>query len=124
MADSYGRVFKTDGSDRLYVVPTGADTTLDLVKVSEEWSYLHVTAAATTSVKLTPGVLGKVVVNTGDAGTLKVYDALAADVGAANMIAEITVTATIIGSYAYNLVFGTALTIVGSADTDYTVCYR
>jgi hypothetical protein len=105
-------------------VGAGQDYTLDVQKVTEEWAYLHVTAAATTSVKLTPGVLGKIIVNTGDAGTLKVYDALAADVGAANMIAEITVAATVIGSYAYNVAFGTALTVVSSADTDYTVAYR
>jgi hypothetical protein len=97
----------------------GVDTTLDVVKIIQENSFLLITgAAATTVVKASPGVLHTLNVYVATT-TIKVYDGPAAT---GTQIAEIDAVA---GQWTFDAAFGTNLTIVTTGDTGVmTVTYR
>jgi len=88
-------------------------------EILEKAAFLNVATAATTAVKVGSGSLAAIVINGGTMGSITIYDSLA---GSGTKIA--TIAAPLPGMVLpYGVRFGTGLTIVSVANTDFTVCY-
>jgi hypothetical protein len=81
----------------------------------------RISASGTNVVKSGPGVLHSITINTATAGTITIYDNVA---GSGTVIATITVTAAVTVTLTYDAVFALGLTVVSSANTDFTVSYN
>lgn len=97
-----------------------------LALVEQRYSFVNITSAATTVVKNGAGFLHLLIVGTPIASaTIQLYDNTAAS---GTKIGLITLGATLAndppGSFRYDIVFSTGLTIVTSGATDITVSYR
>jgi hypothetical protein len=93
--------------------------------VAGDWGYFSTTAAATNTVKSTPGQLGTLLVLGGTLGAITIYDNTAAS-GAqiANAFTPATLAGGGPGVYVFNVSFSVGLTIVTGTATVYTVLYR
>lgn len=92
----------------------------DVSKVEHRYAYKNISTATTTVIQTQPGFLHAITINTTAAGAITVYDNTA---GAGTKIA--TLKASVVeGTYLYDIVFRTGLTIVTAAASDITVSYR
>ncbi len=98
----------------------GEDLTNDLIKVEQRFSSNYISTATTTVIKTGAGMLHRIVVEGGTAGTIIIYDNTA---GSGTTIASFDSTAALM-SYEFNTAFGTGLTIVTAAATKITVSFR
>ena len=81
--------------------------------------YTNIATAATTVISGGPGRLGRIVINGGTlTGTITVYDNT---VGSGSKIATISANQAIGQNFVYNCRFRTGLTIVATANVDFTV---
>lgn len=99
---------------------SGEDTSNDVMKVENRYSYTTISTATTTTVKSGAGFLHRIAVTGGTTGTIVIYDNMA---GSGTKIADFDTTNTL-ASYEFNVSFNTGLTIVTSAATKLTVSYR
>lgn len=88
-------------------------------------NFLNITTATTTTVKSSPGVLVRIIINKKVlSGVITIYDNTDAS---GTKIATITDPATLLDNQIvlpYEATFSTGLTIVTSAATDITVIYK
>lgn len=90
--------------------------------VVEQYSFLNIAGATTSTVKTGAGIFRRVVVNKGvAAATITVYDNTSA---ASPIIATITLDATTPRELNFDAAFSTGLTVVTSGATDITVIFR
>lgn len=117
-----GAYDSTTNSDNVSLTSTiaGEDIPNDLLKTEQRYSYNVITTATTTTVKSGSGLLHKIIVTGGTTGTIVIYDSTTAT---GTKIADFDTT-NAIASYEFNAKFITGLTIVTSAATKITVCYR
>jgi hypothetical protein len=97
----------------------GEDQAKDLIKVEQRYLFLNVASATTTTIE-NAIFLHAIVINTTAAGGITIYDnteASGTKVG--------TLKASVVeGTYTYNCLLGTGLTIVTAAASDITIIYR
>jgi hypothetical protein len=82
------------------------------------YNYKNITTNTTTLVKRGPGTLHSIVINTTAAGTITVYDSLAAT---GTVIATIAASPVIGSTFLYDVEFSVGLTIVTAAASNITV---
>lgn len=88
--------------------------------MDEQYSYKYIDANATTVVKASNGILKRLVIGTGAAGTTTIYDALTAN--AANIVGLIAANLT--GNFEFDTAMRNGITIVTAANNKVTVVYR
>lgn len=108
--------------------PTYEDNTAQVAKVEQRYQYTNALAGAagTVTVKASAGFLHNIVINKAVAsGVLNIFDSAGTS---ANKIATITFGGTLLSDppipAAYNVSFGSALTIASSSAFDVTVGWR
>lgn len=88
---------------------------------NEGYSYNYIPTAATTQVKVGPGLLKALIINTPiNADTIKIIDNTA---GSTTNLALITVSGTVPQVIEYNVKFSTGLRIITSGNDNVTVVY-
>lgn len=119
--DGLGNVKTTQATNT-----AGEDIINDVMKVEQRFSYANMTTQTTTVIKGASGFLHSITFNKPlAAGVVTIYDNTA---GSGTVIGTITFPATLltdVGTYTYDVSFGTGLTIVTSGATqDITISYR
>jgi hypothetical protein len=101
---------------------SGEDTTNQVIKVEQRFSYLNSTGGTTAvNVKGSSGFLHAVIINTPAAGSIKLFDGS----GGAGSSIGVLAASNPAGTYIYDVLFQTALSFVpGSATLDVTISYR
>lgn len=84
-------------------------------------NYTNITAATTTVVDATPGVLHMVTINTTAASAITIYDSLTAS---GTKIATIAASPVIGSTFAYDVAYTIGLTVVTAGASDITVSWR
>jgi hypothetical protein len=87
-----------------------------------QYTYTHISTDATTQIKSGPGIMHTLCVNSPAATeTITIYDSLT---GSGSIMAVVTLTASTQSCFAYDIAFGTGLTIVTAiAAGDLTVTW-
>ncbi|HPQ09879.1 MAG TPA: hypothetical protein PLQ98_00965 [Bacillota bacterium] len=99
---------------------TAEDNTVGVFKVEQRFSYSYISSATTTTVKSGAGFLNAITITEAVASTIIVYDNTA---GSGTIIASFVASAGV-GTYHFNVSFGTGLTIVTAGASKLTTSYR
>lgn len=130
LADGDGAALALNSSGILQAyeayLQAGEDLTNNLTVVELRYSYNNITSQTTTTVKSGAGFLHAINFNKPLAsGSVVIYDNTAGSGTTIGSILFPAVLLTDVSTYAYNVLFGTGLTIVTSGATqDITVSYR
>ncbi len=128
LADSTGALITSLNGLAVRLVETiaGEDVGLDLIKVEERYVFVNITTNTTTLVKIGPGKLHSIVINTGLAtGVIRCRDNT---VDAGTTIGTVTQPSVLLESQKmliYDVVFSVGLVCITSvAAQDFTIVYR
>lgn len=99
---------------------TAEDNTVGVFKVEQRFSPSYISSATTTTIKSGAGFLHTITITESVASTIIVYDNTA---GSGTIIASFVASAAV-GTYKFNVSFGTGLTIVTAGASKLTTSYR
>lgn len=102
------------------LAPTYEDNTVGVAKVEQRFSPSYISSATTTTIKSGAGFLHTITITEAVASTIIVYDNTA---GSGTIIASFVASAGV-GTYHFNVSFGTGLTIVTAGASKLTTSYR
>lgn len=100
--------------------PVAEDNTVGVLKVEQRFSPSYISTATTTTIKSGAGFLHTITITEAVASTIIVYDNTA---GSGTILASFVASAAV-GTYHFNVSFGTGLTIVTAGASKLTTSYR